>query len=160
MDSYSFYQFDMLGFAGFWRRALAFAVDVVLVFFAFIVLGLMLSPALLIAPNTMSKVFDSPYFSPGLLAGFFLLAWLYSAGFESSTSQATIGKITFSLAVVDQSGYPINFWRASLRFLAKLLTLLTLGIGFLLLLRDKRKQALHDKITGTLVIVRAGVGMF
>jgi len=49
-------------------------------------------------------------------------------------------------------GDPISFQRAALRHLAKFLSSLLLGTGWLLAAFTPRKQALHDLLAGTLVL--------
>jgi len=48
-------------------------------------------------------------------------------------------------------GNRITFARASLRFFGKILSVLTLFIGFIAIAFTAYKQGLHDKIAGTLV---------
>jgi len=81
-----------------------------------------------------------------------ILCWLYFAGMESSHWQATLGKKAFSLRVTDLQGRRISFLRATGRHLAKLLSFLTLFLGFLMIPFTKRKQALHDMIARCVVV--------
>jgi uncharacterized RDD family membrane protein YckC len=80
-----------------------------------------------------------------------IVPWLYFAIQEASKAQATFGKRAFGLQVETLSGERPSFARASGRWLAKWLTLLTLGVGFLMVTWTARHQALHDKVAGTLV---------
>ncbi|HIH27900.1 MAG TPA: RDD family protein [Methanoregulaceae archaeon] len=82
---------------------------------------------------------------------FILVPWVYSAYLESSRNQATFGKMAFRSAVTDMQGNRITFARASLRFFGKILSVLTLFIGFIAIAFTAYKQGLHDKIAGTLV---------
>jgi len=72
--------------------------------------------------------------------------------------RATPGKLLLRAQVVDAiSGATPSVKQAWLRVLGSGLSYLTLGAGHLLVLVDPRKQALHDKIAGTVVIrVRPG----
>ena len=45
-----------------------------------------------------------------------------------------------------------GFGRANRRYWAKLLSSLTLGIGFVMAIFTERRQTLHDRIAGTLVL--------
>lgn len=85
-------------------------------------------------------------------ASVFVLALLYFAALESSRAQATLGKMAVGLQVADVHGEPIGFARAVARFLAKLLSLLVLGVGFLMLVFNDRHRALHDVLTGSVVV--------
>ncbi len=139
--------------AGFWRRTIAAAIDQVLVLFAGFVLALMASPLLLAAPSRLADFFTGDRAGLIIGAAYLVLGWLYFASLEASEGQATIGKTMTGIMVTDLQGEPISFWRASLRYLAKLLTVLTLGVGYLIMLRHPRRQALHDRLSGTVVTV-------
>ena len=77
--------------------------------------------------------------------------WLYGALLESSSRQATVGKMVFGLKVTDLGGHRISFGRALKRHLGKVISLLYLGLGFLMVAYREDKQALHDMIAGTAV---------
>ncbi len=141
-------------YAGFWRRAAAYAFDV-------LVLSLLLNPLVLeplIARNGISP--EELYsFSGGharqifaiqLLIGF--VAWVYWAVLESSPWRATLGKKLFGIEVTDLNGYRISFARATGRHFAKNISLLMLGIGFVMAGFTERKQAFHDILASCLVV--------
>jgi len=69
---------------------------------------------------------------------------------------ATPGKLALGLRVTDLDGRPTGFWRASARYVARILSNLTLGAGYLMVAFTARKQALHDLVAGTLVQRRRG----
>jgi uncharacterized RDD family membrane protein YckC len=79
-------------------------------------------------------------------------AWIYSAVAESSARQGTLGKMAVGIRVTDLQGRRLTLGRASGRFAAKLLSGLTLGLGFLPAAFGERHQALHDRVAGTLVL--------
>ena len=64
----------------------------------------------------------------------------------------TLGQMVANVKVVRTDGKPVDLRTAVLRFLGYIVCVLTLGIGFLLVAFDNRKQGLHDKIAGTYVI--------
>lgn len=82
------------------------------------------------------------------------IPWLYHALMESSAKQATIGKILLKIRVTDLNGQRISFGRATVRHFSKIISTWTLLIGFLMAGWTKKKQALHDKIAGCIVIVK------
>jgi uncharacterized RDD family membrane protein YckC len=92
--------------------------------------------------------------SIALLAAVSVLgSWLYSAYFESSEWQATVGKKVMNLVVTDMQGNRVSFGRASGRFFAKIISgLIPLGIGYILAGVTEKKQALHDMIASCLVL--------
>jgi uncharacterized RDD family membrane protein YckC len=71
---------------------------------------------------------------------------------ESSPLQATIGKLAVGLRVTDLQGQRISFGRATGRFFAKWLSGAILLIGYLMAGFTEKKQALHDRIAGCLVL--------
>jgi uncharacterized RDD family membrane protein YckC len=81
-----------------------------------------------------------------------LLSWFYFAFMESSSRQATLGKMAIGVRVTDLDGRPVSFARATGRYFAKILSNLTLGIGHLMVAFTERKQGLHDMVAGTLVV--------
>src|SRR6266849_153843 len=78
-------------------------------------------------------------------------SWLYEAFMESSSYQATLGKMIFGMKVTDLNGNRISFERATGRHFAKWLSAMILGIGYIMVGFTERKQGLHDLIAGTLV---------
>ncbi|HLP21501.1 MAG TPA: RDD family protein [Chitinophagales bacterium] len=81
-----------------------------------------------------------------------VLVFLYYAQMESSRYQATIGKIAMGIKVTDEHGQRLDFSKALLRNLSKILSSAILGIGYIMILFDERNQGLHDKIADTLVV--------
>nr|WP_293144944.1 RDD family protein [Okeania sp. SIO3I5] len=81
-----------------------------------------------------------------------ILKWFYLTRLESLPRKATIGKKIMGIIVTDLNGNLISFARANARYLAKTISLITLLIGFIMAAFTKKKQGLHDKIAGTLVV--------
>jgi|LauGreSBDMM110SN_4_FD.fasta_scaffold188913_2 uncharacterized RDD family membrane protein YckC len=81
-----------------------------------------------------------------------MIWWAYTAGLTSSNLQATLGKKILGLKVVDLNGNRISFGQATGRFFASILSGLILGIGYLMVAFNAKKQGLHDQIAGTFVI--------
>jgi uncharacterized RDD family membrane protein YckC len=83
---------------------------------------------------------------------FFLMAWAYFAGFESSAWKATPFKRIKGIWVCHVDGSRITFWRASLRFAGKLLVLLSCGLGLMTAFFGKDRRTLDDLIASTRVV--------
>ncbi|MCJ8164878.1 RDD family protein [Pontibacter sp. E15-1] len=94
--------------------------------------------------DTVKLVFINPYF--------LVMHWLYFTVLQSSQKQASVGKFSLGLRVTDLRGRRISFARANLRYFAKLLSVATVFLGFLLMLSTRRKQTLHDYLSCTVVV--------
>jgi uncharacterized RDD family membrane protein YckC len=81
-----------------------------------------------------------------------LIPWIYAAAMESSERQATLGKIAVGIKVTDMNGDRISFGKATGRHFAKFISAIILLIGYIMAAFDAKKQALHDKMAGTLVL--------
>lgn len=76
---------------------------------------------------------------------------VYFVGLWAWRSQ-TLGQMVVNVRVVRLDGSAPDLRTAVLRFLGYLVCVLTLGIGFLLILWDERGRGLHDKMAGTYVV--------
>jgi uncharacterized RDD family membrane protein YckC len=90
------------------------------------------------------------------------LAWLlvagfYFVGFWSVTGQ-TPGMRIMCLRVTTSSGELPSLPRSVVRFAGLILAILPLFAGFLPVLVDSRRRALHDFLAGTLVVYERGPG--
>lgn len=82
----------------------------------------------------------------------YLIGWIYFAALESSPLQATPGKRLLGLKVADVGGMRPGFWKASGRYVLKLISVVSLGAGFVMMFFTERKQAFHDYATGCVVL--------
>ena len=121
-------------YGGFWRRFLAWVLDSILI-------GILSTLVSILIGNSSAA------------AGSVGLHFLYSSLLISSKWQATLGMRGLGMKVVDYEGQPVDFPKAAIRYAASLLSVITLGFGFLMIAFTDRKQALHDKIAGTLVVL-------
>jgi uncharacterized RDD family membrane protein YckC len=81
-----------------------------------------------------------------------IASWLYFAIMESGAQQATVGKKAMDIIVVSETGGRISFLNATGRHFGKIISTIILLIGYFMMLWDDRKQTLHDKMAGTLVV--------
>lgn len=81
-----------------------------------------------------------------------LACWLYYAGMESYGWQATLGKKALGLKVTGVSCGCMGFLRASARYWAKLISLVSLGAGFAMIFFTEKRQAFHDYVAGCVII--------
>jgi uncharacterized RDD family membrane protein YckC len=140
-------------YAGFWRRAAAFAIDTMILSLIFTIFASFYPEKLVIFPQEPDQLgLMLPQFT---LAGFLLLffgMWIYYGVCEASAWQATPGKRVLRLYVVDMLGRPLTFWGASGRYLARRVSDLTFLVGYVVAGFTAKKQALHDLISGCLVL--------
>lgn len=135
-------------YVGFWKRFIAFLIDVFIV--------TVVTVPLLLA------IYGRSYFrlahEGGGIAGFWdfviqyvlptiavIVFWRYRG--------ATPGKMAISAKIVDaKTGGPPSTGKLVVRYFAYLVSMLPLFLGFVWIGIDRRKQGFHDKIAGTLVI--------
>jgi uncharacterized RDD family membrane protein YckC/Tfp pilus assembly protein PilE len=137
-------------YAGFWKRLAAFVLDYIIVVLMAAMAGAVIGAFYGISAGAPT---DDAASGLGAIAGL-LVWWLYYALMESSSRQATLGKLALGIRVVDRQGNAISFGRATARTLAKLLSGTILMIGYLMAAFTSRKQALHDIVAGCLVVNR------
>jgi len=81
-----------------------------------------------------------------------LLSFVYHVIMECSARQATFGKQILKIRVCDMQGERISTGMSVVRNLARIFSVATFFIGYLLSFFTKQQQALHDMIAGTLVM--------
>jgi uncharacterized RDD family membrane protein YckC len=155
-------------YAGLGRRFVAFLVDAILVLligsvvisFFSLINGIKYLYYLTISGAHYSTLTEAGTLDAAIgpiLAAYGMLLvvvpWLYFAGFESSRSQATPGKVLMHLVVTDMEGTKPTFARTTLRFFGKFLSAIIIFIGFLMIGFTKKHQGLHDKIASCLVLL-------
>ena len=65
---------------------------------------------------------------------------------------ATVGKLVLNMQVIRTEGAPVGWWTALFRATGLFASLATLGLIFLLIVRDRSNQGLHDKLADTIVV--------
>ncbi len=146
-------------YASFSRRLLAF-------FFDNILLSIVLSPLLmwLLAQKHLSEAqMQEQLLKQGLLGVLSPMELVMLNGlslmitaFFWTRFAATPVKRLLGLRVIDaKTGEKPTLMQSVLRYLGYFISNLPMGLGFLWILFDKDKQAWHDKIAGTVVIVES-----
>lgn len=150
--------------AGFWRRFAAYVIDMLIVGAAAFVLYMLLV-FVVIVPAAAS---GGHHVNEAAFGGSFLLLWLavivgqwlYFALCESSSWQATPGKLALNLCVTDMYGRRIGFGQATGRYFGKILSGFIFDIGFMMAGWTARKQALHDLMASCCVVNKGGLAAF
>jgi uncharacterized RDD family membrane protein YckC len=155
--------------AGFWIRAVAAMIDLILLIVPFAVFVSFFAAATGISnpffnhrPGTRlneTLTQSGPTFLLVCLAFFAAESWLYFALSESSAWHATLGKRLLGLYVGDASGKPVDFWRASVRFCGgRLLAHVPVLGGYYFVIDclcvglTPSRRAIHDMLSGCLVL--------
>ena len=81
----------------------------------------------------------------------FLLGLGYSVWMLSNYS-ATVGMMVLKIKITKESGGKITYKGATLRYFASILSGIALGIGYLWMIWDPKKQTWHDRIAKTVVV--------
>lgn len=136
-------------YAGFWKRFLAFIIDS---FILYVPLTILLVIFILFAAINPDNPLMSIYINLFGNLLFVLATVLYWAIFEASSLQATPGKLALGIKVTDENGQRISFLRALGRNFGKIVSNVTLYIGYVMAGFTVRRQALHDKMAETFVI--------
>jgi uncharacterized RDD family membrane protein YckC/ribosomal protein L28 len=139
-------QSDGTEYSGFWARVAAYIVDSACIFAICLLLA--------IAFSFLGEV------GVAITGGaVFLIQLLYWPVLESSARQATYGKRMLGIQVEHAGGGRTTFLRALGRNLAKIISGIPLGLGFVMVAFTGRKQGLHDMIAKC-VVVRVGPSHF
>jgi uncharacterized RDD family membrane protein YckC len=141
-----------VAYAGFWRRVLAALVDAL--FFAVLAGGLLglwyggdYVRSLIMPGEPDVDTGSATLFIEHLLSAAVTLAMWRRFG-------ATPGKFLMGCRVVDAASLGSLSWAQTLlRYVGYLASILPLGLGFVWVAFDKRKQGFHDKLARTVVIM-------
>jgi uncharacterized RDD family membrane protein YckC len=139
-------------YAGFWKRAAALFIDNIILYLLLFIIGFIWGFMLALLFNATADFITSSAYIVGIFG-----CWLYFALFESSVYQATPGKMVLGIMVTDLNANRISFGKASLRYVCKIVSLLTLGIGYIMAGFTEKKQALHDIMAGSLVVNKKSI---
>jgi uncharacterized RDD family membrane protein YckC len=125
--------------ADWWRRLLAIIVD---------------SAVLWLPTYAVTRSMDRP----ARLVVITVLGFVYFALLNGGAKGQTLGKMVWGVRVRDAAtGGPLGPAKAALRYIVPvLLSIVTFGLIWLpdglWLFRDRRRQTLHDKLAGSLVV--------
>jgi uncharacterized RDD family membrane protein YckC len=143
-------------YAGFISRAIAFIIDIIIILVINALINFMLRILLSffgLSDTDIVENFSASRLADGLALIFpFFIQALYFVG-----GWAIFGK-TLGMALigirVEETNRPrdVTFLRAFLRYIGLYISFLALGLGFLWVLVDKKRQGWHDKMGNTYVV--------
>ncbi|HEU4621292.1 MAG TPA: RDD family protein [Burkholderiaceae bacterium] len=140
-----FQSFGRPEYAGFWRRFFASLIDIfwqlpILIFVGWLMYGAQVFHAEAMEARPIDVVLQ--YLIPAVLV---IAFWMWRG--------ATPGKMLLGMRIVDANTFqPVSKGRLALRYLGYYISAVVFMLGYLWAAFDKRKQAWHDKIAGTVVI--------
>ncbi|HOW57108.1 MAG TPA: RDD family protein [Smithellaceae bacterium] len=149
-------------YGGFWRRMVAFSIDNIIIIIVFFILCIIATIALIAgAISREGADFFSGFTDPGrlslvtlVLMGLFTVIYIaYFTYFHGATGR-TPGKMLLGLQVYAADGKKISFGIAFLRAVGSIISSIPFYLGFIWAAFDGRKQSWHDKIAGTVVIIK------
>lgn len=129
-----------MNYAGFWQRFFALILDGIIISVVSMLIGVVLSLVMGDAATNLNTVLQ-------LIIG--IGYWVF---YQQKEGQ-TLGKKALGIKVVNASGKTPDLMTFFLReIIGKFVDALTIGVGYLWMLWDPKKQCLHDKIASTYVI--------
>ncbi len=147
-------------YGGFWRRSVAATIDQIILWIIYVFLFVMGAMAGLSGFDTSSYSFRSDILTKtavGLMLVYYIFCLLINVGyftyFHGITGQ-TPGKMAMSLKVMQVSGDEMTPGIAFLRWVGYLVSSFCFCLGYIWVAFDPRKQGWHDKIAGTVVILK------
>jgi uncharacterized RDD family membrane protein YckC len=135
-------------YAGLVSRFLAYAIDVTVVSGLFALA--------LAAISYVVQVVTGRHISwnrESVAIAIIFVAWqFFYFGYSWAASGKTLGMAVLGIRVVRADGALLDSWRGALRALVFPLSFLFLGLGFLGILAQRERRALHDLIAGSSVV--------
>ena len=126
-----------MNYAGFWIRFVAALLDSVIIVALSVIVATVFAVIKLAVVGSLAQL---------------VLTIGYYVWFQSLSGQ-TLGKKVMKIKVVNAVGTTPSLGTFALReILGKLVSGLLLGIGYLMVAWDSKKQGLHDKIASTYVV--------
>jgi uncharacterized RDD family membrane protein YckC len=120
--------------AGFWRRFAGLIIDAIIVGVADGILRAILG------------------YGAGVSLGFVVSIAYFTILIGNSRGQ-TVGQMALGIRVIDfNTGSPIGYGRAFLRWLVAIVSTIVFFLGYLWMLWDKEKQCWHDKAANDVVV--------
>lgn len=120
--------------AGFWRRFAGALIDGIL-------LGI------------IEAILRAIIGSGAGTALYIVIAIVYFTAMIGSTRGQTLGQMALGIRVIDfNTGGPIGYGRAFLRWLVSIVSGLVILLGYLWMLWDREKQCWHDKAANCVVV--------
>lgn len=138
--------YSSIEYGGFWLRFAAKMIDGIIV-------GI--GQMLLTLPLTLIFHFGATEMAVWISIFNTILQIVIDAGYRIffvGKYGATLGKMACSLKIVTSDGKRVGYARATGRYFAEYLSVLTMGIGYFIAAFDDQKRTLHDHLCDTRVV--------
>lgn len=133
-------------FAGFVVRFAAFVIDFLILILISMIVGTVFGLYVQAASVAWNIEFISNVVGTLLNAGYYV--------FMTYRYGATVGKMAFGLKVQSVQDEKLDVGTVIVReVMGKFISMILLGIGYFWIIFDKKKQGLHDKFAGTIVVI-------
>jgi uncharacterized RDD family membrane protein YckC len=145
------------GYSGIASRVLAFSIDIFVLIMALVIgwvfvrsivsifsLDRLFQSLLGTSGYGMLRVVGSGVLGTLIACVYWIFGWTFIGG--------TVGKMVMGLRVVGPGGSRVGFWRSLRRVIGYFISALTLGLGFLWVIFNKRHHDWADKLAGTSVV--------
>ena len=133
--------------ADFWIRFMAFLIDAFLIVFIWVITSFLMVKIFPFLVFNFEETTLKLIFSVVVI----MLMLMYNILMENTKKQATIGKQLLKLTVGDITGKRLSLDIIIIRNVSKIITCLTLGIGYIIIIFHHEKQSLHDIIANSYV---------
>lgn len=140
-------------YAGFWIRFVAYMIDNLLIGIVQSIVTVIVMIPFIGAAGNIDPANMLPFFIA--YGGAVVFSLFANAAYEAyflGRNGATPGKMILGLKVIRPDGRPVTWKTGLFRFLAKILSSLTLSIGYMMAGWDEEKRSLHDRVCDTRVI--------
>ena len=137
-------------YAGFWKRFFALIIDAIIMYIVIAVVLFCGIFGLISSGKDGGTAFNIVVGVVYIFSSLFpILYWTF---FECSSYQATPGKMCMGIKVCDLNGQRLTFVKSLGRNLCKIISNLTVNIGYVMAGFTVKKQALHDILSNCLVV--------
>ncbi|MDG2175640.1 MAG: RDD family protein [Gammaproteobacteria bacterium] len=140
--------------APFWRRLAAMAYDSILVLSIWMVVAFLVLQMFGIE-NARTADGDAvaldPLYKNVLFSAMLISAWAFFGWFWTHSGQ-TLGMQAWRIRIVQNDGTSITAAQSGIRFILAIVSFVALGLGYLYILINSDKAAMHDKLSGTRMV--------
>lgn len=136
-------------YAGFWRRFGAVIIDSVVIMLATMPMLYLVYGEAYFTSEPEGMFHGSLDVLISIVLPFLVYIWLWT---KYGTSP---GKKALNIYIIDRdTGINLSVGASSIRYLGYIVSTLPLGLGFLWVAWDSKKQGWHDKMAGSVVVVK------